>query len=246
MAKELPYFKFEPNQWDSGMIQLCSLQAKGLFIELCCLYWSRLGDLPYALALQKLCKGDATMFEELEKNGIYDLDNDNIVINFLDEQLDEFQKTSKQRSKAARKRWDKIKSNANALQINSKSNAIREEKGKGEEIRKDKINDIVVFKEENKIEIWPTFDDFWDDYDKKVGSKEKIKKKWSKLSQSVKEEIMEYIPNYKIAQPDKKFRKNPETFLNNNGWEDELIISDEKIKKQVNQFQRQQQNSQGW
>ena len=160
--------------------------------------------------------------------------------------MDEFQKTSKQRSKAARKRWDKIKSNANALQINSKSNAIREEKGKGEEIRKDKINDIVVFKEENKIEIWPTFDDFWDDYDKKVGSKEKIKKKWSKLSQSVKEEIMEYIPNYKIAQPDKKFRKNPETFLNNNGWEDELIISDEKIKKQVNQFQRQQQNSQGW
>ena len=85
MAKELPYFKFEPNQWDSGMIQLCSLQAKGLFIEICCLYWSRVGDLPYALALQKLCNGDSSLLQELEKNQIYDVENENIVINFLDE-----------------------------------------------------------------------------------------------------------------------------------------------------------------
>lgn len=98
----------------------------------------------------------------------------------------------------------------------------------------------------NKVEIWPTFDDFWHEYDKKVGNKEKIEKKWSKLSQSVKEQIMAYLPNYKISQPEKKFRKNPETFLNNNGWEDELIISDEKVKKQIDQFKRAEQNSQGW
>ncbi len=126
MAKELPYFKFEPNQWDSGMIQLCSLESKGLFVEMCCLYWSRLGDLPYALALQKLCNGNAGLLEELEKNSIYDVEDDNIIINFLDEQLNEFQQTSEKRAKAANKRW----SNASALQMQSKSNAIREDKSK--------------------------------------------------------------------------------------------------------------------
>ena len=39
---------------------------------------------------------------------------------------------------------------------------------------------------------------------------------------------MEHIPKYKQAQPDKKFRKNPETFLNNKSWNDEIIEDTEK------------------
>lgn len=137
MAKELPYFKFEPNQWDNGMIQLCSLESKGLFIEICCLYWSRLGDLPYALALQKLCKGDATVLQELEKNNIYRLEEENIIIDFLDEQLNEFQKTSNERSKAAHKRWSNRDKDTSAMQLHSKSNAIREEKRREDKKRKE-------------------------------------------------------------------------------------------------------------
>jgi len=72
--------------------------------------------------------------------------------------------------------------------------------------------------------IYPTFDDFWELYSKKVGLKEKLIKKWDKLTQREKEAIMEYIPNYKLCQPDKQFRKNPETFLNNKSWNDELIF----------------------
>ena len=68
-----------------------------------------------------------------------------------------------------------------------------------------------------------SFDDFWNSYDKKVGNKEKIKNKWDKLSIDVQKEILSYIPKYIKAQPDKKYRKNPETFLNNNGWKDEII-----------------------
>ena len=34
---------------------------------------------------------------------------------------------------------------------------------------------------------------------------------------------MQYIPKYKIAQPEKQYRKNPETFLDNEGWNDEVI-----------------------
>ncbi len=69
----------------------------------------------------------------------------------------------------------------------------------------------------------PSFVAFWDLYDKKVGKRGKVEKKWNSLQQEVKEKILDYIPKYKKAQPEKKYRKNPETFLNNESWEDELI-----------------------
>lgn len=70
------------------------------------------------------------------------------------------------------------------------------------------------------------FENFWNDYDKKVGDKIRIEKKFNKLSQGIRELIKIYIPKYKESQPDKKYRKNPETFLNQKGWEHELIYND--------------------
>ena len=72
------------------------------------------------------------------------------------------------------------------------------------------------------------FENFWNLYDKKVGDKTKIFNKWKKLSELEKALIFEHIPKYKSAQPDKKYRKNPETFLNNKSWNDELIIQNGK------------------
>jgi hypothetical protein len=71
-------------------------------------------------------------------------------------------------------------------------------------------------------DVYP-FDDFWDDYGKKVGDKGKLVKKWMKLSDKDKLSIKAYIPMYQKAQPDKQYRKNPETFLNNRSWNDEII-----------------------
>ncbi len=76
-----------------------------------------------------------------------------------------------------------------------------------------------------KVEKWPTFQNFWDLYDKKVGKKSNIQFKWNKLSQSKKEDIMRHIEVYKKSQPDKRYRKNPETYLNNDGWNDEIITA---------------------
>ena len=67
-----------------------------------------------------------------------------------------------------------------------------------------------------------SFDAFWDLYDKKVG-KDKAAKLYAKLSASDKKTIFDYLPRYKRSQPDKKYRKNPETFLRNHSWEDEII-----------------------
>lgn len=67
------------------------------------------------------------------------------------------------------------------------------------------------------------FDWFWNDYDKKVGDKQKLKKKWHKLTDEERQNAMNYIKLYKQSVPDKQFRKNPETFLNNKSWNDEII-----------------------
>lgn len=103
MAKELPYFKFEPSLWDSGKIQMCSLEAQGLFINICSLYWLRLGDLPERLVLRKLCGGDDTLIYELIENEVLSIINDSINIGFLNNQLKDFQSISKERAKAGQK-----------------------------------------------------------------------------------------------------------------------------------------------
>jgi len=77
----------------------------------------------------------------------------------------------------------------------------------------------------NTNEINISFDTFWNAYNKKVGSIKKIEPKWNKLKDSERVAIIEYIPKYITAQPDKKFRKDPATFLNNESWNDEIIGS---------------------
>ena len=68
-----------------------------------------------------------------------------------------------------------------------------------------------------------TFDRAWNLYEKKVGCKSKLEKKWNSMSKKDRKAAIEYIPLYVLSQPDKQFRKNFQTFLNQRGWEDELI-----------------------
>lgn len=68
-----------------------------------------------------------------------------------------------------------------------------------------------------------TFERAWNLYDKKVGCKAKLEKKWNSMRQKDRKAAIEYIPLYVIATEDKKYRKNFQTFLNQRGWEDELI-----------------------
>jgi len=89
-------------------------------------------------------------------------------------------------------------------------------------------NNIPIHKNDSSEEL--NFDVFWELYDKKVGKKENLKKKWDKLSSADKQAIIRYIPPYKTSQPHKQYRKNPETFLNNRSWEDELIFDNTQLK----------------
>lgn len=82
-----------------------------------------------------------------------------------------------------------------------------------------------VKKEKNVNKEVYSFEEFWNDYDKKLGKKSKLETKWDNLSNTDKALIKEHIPKYKLDTIDKQFRKNPETYLNNDSWLDELTTT---------------------
>lgn len=146
------------------------------------------------------------------------------IKNTLKRDLLKWDKQYKQRVLAGQKSAEVRKRNATTVNERSISSTVSVS---------DSVNvsdsDIIT------IDIYPSFNDFWNLYDKKQ-DKPKSLAKWNKLTQSVKEQIINYIPNYKLSQPDKQFRKNPTTFLNNESWNNEIITTpkidkDEKRKQ---------------
>ena len=67
-----------------------------------------------------------------------------------------------------------------------------------------------------------SFEKFWNLYDKKE-DRIKCERKWNNLTNKEREECIERLPDYVNSTPDKQFRKNPATYLNNKSWENEII-----------------------
>jgi len=79
-------------------------------------------------------------------------------------------------------------------------------------------------KEDNKKEdntYNERFEEFWEMYGKRVG-KEKTKSKWSKLKSKDIDAIFLTLPGY-IASREVKYRKDPERYLSNRVWDDDMI-----------------------
>jgi len=89
---------------------------------------------------------------------------------------------------------------------------------------KERKEEQTISSADAELELWPSFDDFWDAYGKKI-DKPKCLKKWEKIKQGAREKIMEHLELYVRSTPDIQFRKNPLTYLNSESWENEIIIS---------------------
>jgi hypothetical protein len=72
------------------------------------------------------------------------------------------------------------------------------------------------------------FEVWWRLYEKKVGKRLCIRK-WMKLSGEEIDAIILHTPLYVKATPNKQFRKNPQTYLNQYCWEDEIISDDDDV-----------------
>lgn len=66
-----------------------------------------------------------------------------------------------------------------------------------------------------------SFDDFWNDYDLKIGKKI-CEPKFKKLTDKQKQKIKETLPAFLSKIKDKKYQPHPSTYLNQERWNDEI------------------------
>jgi hypothetical protein len=78
----------------------------------------------------------------------------------------------------------------------------------------------------NEKNINVCFEIFWNLYDKKVGSKSNCERKWNRLNDEVRQKIIDTLPKFKDSIKDKQFQPYPETYLNQERWNDEFKRTD--------------------
>jgi len=139
---KLQWFKFSYADWRMGKIQRCSEITQARFINLCCLYWSKESNLTLEDAEIEI---DKEHLDVLLKKKIIESDGEIIFIKFLDEQLIEITETSKDKSNAAKARWDKYRqskkekeTNADAMQVHTNALQNDAEESREEETRVEK------------------------------------------------------------------------------------------------------------
>ena len=145
MAKELPYFQFEPAEYLTKDISFCSLSAQGLFINICCFYWQRQCVLTKDQFLRRF--NYLAEFEELIKEGVIDIQRESIIIKFLDSQYLKATEKSSANSANGSKGGRPKKQNESEIKADKKQN---ESEIKG--IREDKIIEYEIKKDDNKQE----------------------------------------------------------------------------------------------
>jgi hypothetical protein len=176
MAKELPYFKFEPAEYLTKDISFCSLSAQGLFINICSYYWQRNCKLTKEQLLKRL--NHETELNELISEGVIDLIENNIFIKFLDNQLNEVEIKSKTNfingSKGGRPKKNQTETETKPKQNPNETETISERK----RIREDKIKldnnktsletrtlafkeKLVPFKNKYEMDLLKNFFQYW-------------------------------------------------------------------------------------
>lgn len=162
MAKELPYFQFEPAEYLTKDVSFCSLSAQGLFINICAYYWQRQCDLTGEQFLRRF--NYVKEFEELLKEGVIDVYDGVIKIKFLDNQYLKATEFSKEQSRKGalggrpkKPVESQIKAELNPNE--SQKKAIIEDKIILDNIKKDNIN-------ERKLKFASTLEPFLETYGK--------------------------------------------------------------------------------
>ncbi len=219
MSKD-PAFLFYSSDFLTGVSDL-TMEERGQFITLLCLQHQKgaLSEKLMRLQCGGIPNADVLAKFRIDENGLY-------YNKRIEEEREKRQAHSDKQRLNAYKRWDKDKNKNNKTLYNGNAMAMP--------LENENENEIVI---DNVIEIYPSFDDFWNLYDYKK-NKPKSTTAWNKLKQKDKEAIMDYLPIYIRSTPEKAFRKHPTTFLNNRGWEDEITLKNETQQTNYDNLRR--------
>lgn len=102
------------------------------------------------------------------------------------------------------------------LKIPVKSRRVEKSRVKKNIESKDSLDDSGEF----------AFETVWEMYEKK-GTSKVARSRWDKLTKPKKQLALNHIPLYVQATPNKKYRKNFETYINQEAWNDEIFTFDQ-------------------
>ena len=137
-------------------------------------------------------------------------------------------KIKKEKNLERIKQWrDNQEVTENVTHYNNVRNADKEKKRK---VKESKVN--ILDSE---------FDEWWFKYDKKV-SKDNAISKWNVLTNEEKELALKVVEDYVLSTPNKKYRKDPTTYLNNKSFYDEIIDRNDAANSKSNASERRFNN----
>lgn len=125
----------------------------------------------------------------------------------LRREYESFRNKSEVRSEAARSRWDKSKSNANAKQMHCESNATRAS-GSGSESSEGGV-------QRGEFDAW------WQKYPHKVGKQAAKRAYRTARRQADAKTLMDGVAAYITSKPPDRPWCNPATWLNQGRWDDQ-------------------------
>ena len=139
MAKELPYYQFEPAEHLAGDIQMCSLAAQGLFCNIKSVYWIKECKLTLRQVQGRFKHPE--LIEELIENEILKIENGNVCIEFLDSQFNDILDKKNKLSEAGKKGWLAKKKKAT---LKPPLNEVKAPLKQLDKIREDNKNNIYA------------------------------------------------------------------------------------------------------
>lgn len=154
---KLQWFKFMPTDWVMGKIQRCPEITQARFMRLICLYWNKECILSIEDAEIEI---DKEHLDILIGKKIVKIEDDFLIIDFLNEQLDGIAETSQKRREAVLQRWAKVKQN-NTSVLNNDTSVLQNDTEKSrveiDKTRKDKNiptwNDFYLYAKEKEPNI---------------------------------------------------------------------------------------------
>lgn len=241
MSKD-PAFLFYPKDFLMGCSDL-TFEERGQFITLLC-YQHQKGHLTPKM-IKLLCHGNATAdvlanFEQDENGDFFNARLENEIEKrrvYSDKQRARALKRWENKDNKAKKSTNKKESRGNAAAYPTAMPKIGN--GNGIVI----VNENEITKDAH-VEIYPTFQDFWDAYDKKV-DRTKCFKKWHKLNHGTKKQIIAHLMAY-VPATEKRYRRNPLTYLNSEHWNSEIIQDETTQKINRQSVATIQSNLRGW
>jgi len=185
---KLQWFKFVPSDWMMGKIQRCPEITQARFIRLSCLYWNKECTLSLEDAEIEI---DSKHLDILISKKIIKVVDNLISIQFLNEQLVSILETSKDKSKAAKVRWNKHKCNADAMHVHK--SAMHNDADK---IRLDKDK---IRLDKDKEEFAKAVNDYGQCM--KLTSAKEL---WDDMSDEEKEKAIIHIPKFRKKYEDEE------------------------------------------